>query len=160
MIEQRFLVGVILAQHTPASPWASAYWVPDQVLASPAAAEPWTEISRTTDCVRVYAGAATVDLYSTDTANYLTNMATGQPKLWVVLRPSVSGSPIEVVRVTADPAEGEAFTENGNDTVEALPMPAEIAQQVMAFCESHHVERVFEKRQRNRVLPDLSRKGN
>ena len=60
------------------------------------------------------------------------------------------GPPYEMLAVTADPAEGEAFTDAGNNLVEAVPMPPEIADIVGRFVATHHVERPFVKRQRNR----------
>ena len=45
------------------------------------------------------------------------------PLLWVVLRPTGAEPPYDVLAVTADPAEGEASTEAGNDLVETVPMP-------------------------------------
>lgn len=160
MIELKIMVGVIVVRHEPANPWAAPYWMPDQVLPSPAAAEPWTRIGGTDSRQSFYAGAAEVSLYSTDTANYLSNLGSGAPKLWVVLRASTSAAPVEVVRVTADPAEGEAFTEAGSDTVEPVAMPPDVAAAIAAFCEGHHIERVFEKRKRNRAVPDFSRGGS
>ena len=96
-----------------------------------------------------FAGTATVALYRTETANYIDNLASGAPKLWVVLRPSDRQPPYELVAVTADPAEGEAFTEAGNDLVDTVPMPAEVRDAVEAFIAAHHVERPFFKRQRD-----------
>ncbi len=51
--------------------------------------------------------------------------------------------------VTADPSEGEAFTEAGNDLVETVPMPGDIRDTLEAFVAEHHVERAFFKRQRD-----------
>ena len=56
--------------------------------------------------------------------------------------------------VTADPAEGEAFTETGGDLVEAVPMPATIGETIAAFIAEHHVERAFYKRERTRADPE------
>ena len=72
-----------------------------------------------------YAGAATIELHRTETANYISNLESGAPLLWVVLRPTGAEPPYDVMTVTADPAEGEAFTEAGNDLVETVPMPDE-----------------------------------
>src|SRR5262249_20169983 len=76
------------------------------------------------------------------------------PYLWVVLRPTGGDPPFSVVTVTADPTEGEAFTETGTDLVEPLPMPEPIAKTVSAFVAEHHVERTFEKRKRDRADPE------
>ena len=87
--------------------------------------------------------------YRTETANYIDNLGSGAPQLWVVLRPTDGEPPYEVLAVTADPAEGEAFTEAGNDLVETVPMPADIKDALEAFVAEHHVERTFFKRQRD-----------
>jgi len=60
------------------------------------------------------------------------------------------------VKVTADPSEGEGFTEAGNDLVEPVPMPASIAEAMADFLAEHHVHRPFFKRQRERADPDTS----
>jgi hypothetical protein len=58
---------------------------------------------------------------------------------------------VELLAVTADPAEGEALTGAGNDLVETLPMPASIIETIAAFIAEHHVERPMFKRQRDRA---------
>ena len=63
-------------------------------------------------------GAAEIELYRTETTNYRDNLASGAPLLWVALRPTGVEPPYEIVAVTADPAEGEALTEAGNDLVD------------------------------------------
>ena len=113
----------------------------------------WTPLGRTAQCVRYYAGEAAIHLYSTETANYRDNLASGAPKLWVVLRPVGPEPPVEVPLVTADPSEGEASTEAGSDVVETVDMPAGIAAQIASFVEAHHVERPFLKRKRDRGKP-------
>ena len=100
-----------------------------------------------------YAGAASIELYRTETANYLSNLNSAVPSLWVALRPTGSEPPYDVQAVTADPAEGEAFTEAGNDLVDTVPMPTAIAEALEAFIAEHHVERPFFKRQRDRTGP-------
>ena len=77
----------------------------------------------------------------------------------MVLRPTGSEPPYDVLAVTADPAEGEAFTEAGNDLVDTVPMPGPILQVLEAFVAEHHVERPFFKRQRDQQPPRRGRKG-
>jgi hypothetical protein len=143
-------VGVVVERHKAASPWLDFVWRPAAVLPGMPAAEPWTSLGTTGDTTTFFAGTATVALYRTETANYIDNLSSGAPLLWVVLRPTEGQPPYEVLAVTADPAEGEAFTEAGNDLVETVPMPAEIREAVEAFVAEHHVERKFFKRQRDR----------
>ena len=62
--------------------------------------------------------------------------------------------PFEVFAVTADPNEGEAFTQAGNDLVEAVAMPDAIREAIEAFVAEHHVETQFVKRQRDTADPE------
>jgi hypothetical protein len=69
----------------------------------------------------------------------------------VVLREAEAEPGHQIVRVTADPSEGEAFTEAGNDIVESVPMPDSIRETLAAFVAEHHVEQPFYKRTRDRA---------
>jgi hypothetical protein len=61
--------------------------------------------------------------------------------------------------VTADPAEGEAFTDAGNDLVETVPMPPAIIGSIGDFIAEHHVERPFVKRRREDAKPEGRGRG-
>jgi Protein of unknown function (DUF3305) len=107
------------------------------------------------DRATFYAGAAEIALYRSDSALYRDNLATGEPMLWVVLRPTAGEPPFTVVAVTADPSEGEAFATIGTDLVEALPMPSPIRDAIEAFVAEHQVEHAgFSKRKRDRADPE------
>jgi Protein of unknown function (DUF3305) len=144
-------VGVVVERRKATSPWLEFVWQPVAVLPGVPAAEPWTTLGPVGDAARFFAGTAAVHLYRTETANYIGNLASEAPLLWVVLRPTERHPPYEVVAVTADPAEGEAFTEAGDDLVDTVPMPAEIRHALEAFVAEHHVARPFFKRQRDGV---------
>ncbi len=147
-------VGVVVERHKATSPWLDFVWRPASVLEGVPAASPWTPLGRTGDADTFYAGSAVVELHRTEAANYLGNLSSGAPALWVVLRPTGGEPPYELFTVTADPAEGEAFTEAGNDLVETVPMPASIVVALEAFVAEHYVERPFYKRQRKAANPD------
>lgn len=150
MIEKRLIVGLIVERWAPVSQWGSITWRPSQVLTTVPDAAPWTPLGRNPQREQFFAGTAVIELFSTETTNYRDNLLSAAPKLWVVLRPSGDEPPVDVVAVTADPAEGEAFTEAGSDVVDTVDMPAEVAAEVAAFVTEHHVERVFEKRKRDK----------
>jgi hypothetical protein len=147
-------VGVVAERRKAASAWIDFVWRPLAVLPGGPEAAPWTRLSGTDDVATYYVGAAEIGLYRTETANYRSNLAAPAPSLWVALRPTGVEPPYEIVGVTADPAEGESFTEDGNDLVEAVPMPAAVREIVEAFIAEHHVERPFYKRQRDRADPE------
>jgi hypothetical protein len=147
----RIAVAVLVERRKAKSPWLDFIWQPVAVLAGNPVAAPWTPLSAAEDTILFHAGEAVIELYRTETANYRSNLASGAPLLWVVLRSDVSGHTYKLLAVTADPAEGEAFTDAGNDLVETVPMPAVIAETIGDFVTLHHIERPFRKRRRERA---------
>ena len=144
----RIAVSVLVERRKATSPWIDFEWRPVGVLVGTPTAKAWTVISADEATTTYFAGTATIELYRTETGNYRDNMVSGA-HVWVVLRPSGTDPPYDVLAATADPAEGEAYTETGNDLVELVPMPHEIRNTVEAFIDEHHVERPFFKRQRD-----------
>src|SRR5947209_19815571 len=108
-------------------------------------------LSQHEECAVFYAGPAEIALYRTETANYRDNLGSGAPMLWVALRPTGVEPPYEIFAVTADPAEGEAWTEAGSDLVDVVPMPEAVRLAIDAFVAEHHVEQPFHKRERDRA---------
>lgn len=153
-------VGVIVERSKGTTPWAEFYWRAVGVLAGQPDTPPWSILSDDGDRVTFYAGTADVVLHHTETGFYRDNLNSGAPALWVALRAADSEPPFTVAAVTADPAEGESFTEAGTDLVEQVPMPPSIQQVLAAFVAEHHVERPFFKRKRDRVDPEaMARRG-
>jgi hypothetical protein len=150
----RIAVGVVVERHKAASRWIDFTWRPVTILPGQPDAAPWTILSSAADKTSFYAGTAEVALYRSETGSYRDNLVSGAPSLWVALRPTGAEPPYDLVAVTADPAEGESFTQAGDDLVEALPMPASVRAIVEAFVAEHHVERPFVKRQRDRADPE------
>lgn len=150
----RLAVGVVVERRSAKSAWADFVWRPSAVLAGEPDAAPWTLLEAQADRTTFYAGAGEVLLYRSDTTFYRDNLATGEPMLWAVLRPTGGEPPFAVVTVTADPSEGEALATIGTDLVEALPMPASIRDAIEAFVAAHHVEHAFAKRKRDRADPE------
>lgn len=141
-------VGVVVERRRAKSVWAEFLWRPVSVLAGKPSAEPWAVLDVQADRVLFYAGEAAIELHRTESTNYRDNLASDSPRLWVVLGPTASDPPYELLTVTADPAEGEGFTDAGNNLVEAVPMPRDVVAIVGQFIASHHVERPFIKRRR------------
>ena len=151
----RISVGVVVERRKAKSAWADVLWRPISVLAGTPEATAWTPLTAEDEVTLFYAGEAVIELHRTETTNYRENLASGAPSLWVNMRPTELEHPYELLVVTADPAEGEAFTDAGSNLVEAVPMPPEIAEIVERFVATHHVERPFVKRQRDRQAPLL-----
>jgi hypothetical protein len=151
VVEDHLTIGLVVERRAASGEWGQVAWAPVTVFVQAPDVAAWTPLGSTASATRFYAGQATVSLYSTETANYIDNLATGEPKLWVVLRAAGDTPPIDVVAVTADPSEGEAFTEPGIDNVNVIDMPPEMAAHIAQFIQAHHVEHVFEKRKRDKT---------
>jgi hypothetical protein len=149
----KIAVGIVVERRKAQSPWIDFTW-------KPVAALPWTTLAEDGETTTFYAGAAEIALYRTETANYRNNLGSGAPMLWVALRPSGVDPPYEVFAVTADPSEGEAWTETGTDLVDVVTMPEVVRETIDAFVAEHHVEQPFHKRERDRADPEaLARRG-
>jgi hypothetical protein len=145
-------VGVVAERRKAQSMWADFLWRPVSVFAGIASAAPWTPLDTGAETTLFYAGEAVIELHRTETTNYRDNLASASPALWVVMQPTASDPPYEVLTVTADPAEGEAFTDAGTNLVEAVSMPPDIAEIIGRFIVQHHVERPFVKRRRDQQM--------
>ena len=156
----RIAVGVVVERRKANSPWIDFTWQPVAVLPGQPDAAPWTVLSVDGETTTFYAGSIDIELYRTETGNYRDNLTSGRPSLWIALRPTGAEPPYDLLAVTADPDEGECFTQAGDDVVEAVPMPAPVREVVEAFVAEHHVERPFVKRKRDRADPEaLAHRG-
>ena len=156
----KIAVGVVLQRRKAQSAWIDFTWKPVDVLAGAPDASPWTMLSEVGDAATFYVGSADIELYRTETGYYRDNLASGAPMLWVALRPTGVEPPYEIFAVTADPSEGEAWTQSSSDLVDVVPMPNAVRAVLEGFIAEHHVERPFFKRKRDRADPEaLARRG-
>lgn len=147
-------VGVVIERRRSSSPWVDFIWRPIAVLPGVPDAAPWTALDGDADRTNFYGGAAAIALHRSGTSGYRDNLASGAALLWVVLRPTGLEPPYEIAAVTADPGEGEAFTESATNLVETVPMPEPVHAALADFVARHHVERPFVKRERDRAAPE------
>lgn len=143
-----FLIGVLAERHKPANALADTSWRISGVLTEPPSHNGWTVMRRDGEDVLYFAGTSALEFHKSETGNYRDNLATGAPRLWVVLRPVSQEPGMELALITADPDEGESMTSAGDLVVEAVAMPQQIAEALAAFVAEHHVERPFVKRSR------------
>jgi Protein of unknown function (DUF3305) len=151
---QRLPVGVVVERRRAQSPWVDFVWRPVTVLPGVPDTAPWTALAQDEDATTFYAGARDVELFAASSGFYRDNLASGEPALWVVLRPSGLEPPFEIVAVTADPHEGEAFTQAGDDLVEPVVMPPPVRAAIEAFVREHHIDDAFFKRTRDEANPE------
>ena len=156
----RIPVGVVVERRKANSPWADVVWRPVAVLGGLPDAAPWTPLAVDAETATFYAGGAEVELYRSEADNYRRNLMSAAPVIWVALQETGGDPPYAIAAVTADPAEGEGLTEPGQGVVEAVAMPEPLREAVAAFVVEHHVERVFERRTRDRADPETLAQRN
>ena len=147
-------VGIIVERRKAKSRWVDHVWRPVAALPGVPATPPWTALEGDEEEMRFFAGSADIGLYRADTPHYRDNLASGRPGLWVVLRPTAGTPPLELVAVTANPSEGESFTESGAYLVEPVPIPEPVVEMIETFIAENPFEHEFTKRKRNRADPD------
>lgn len=152
-------IGVVIERRKAKSVWIDHIWEAHAVLPTPAATEPGTLLSRDGESELYYAGGVVLEAHTFETQYYRDNIASGAPRVWVVLRPQPGDALPEIVKVTCDPTEGEGFTETGWDTVNMVPMPEAVQIALMAFIDEHHVDRPSYKRKRNKADPEALAPG-
>ena len=150
----RIPVGVVVERRKAVSPWAEVVWRPVALLGGVPDAAAWTALASGGETTTFYAGGAEIELYRSEADNYLRNLEPAAPAVWVALQETGGDPPYAVAAVTVDPAEGEGLTEPGQGIVEAVAMPGPLRHAIAAFVAEHYVERVFEKRKRDRADPE------
>jgi hypothetical protein len=150
----RIPVGVVVERSKATSPWLDSVWRSVAVLCGVPDAAPWTALGTAPPAATFYMGAAEIELYRSETDHYRSNLASGAPSVWVALRPTGTLPAYELFAVTADPSEGESFTQSGDDLVDAVPMPAAVRQIVETFVAEHHVEQPIYRRKRDGAGPE------
>ena len=151
-------VGVVIAKRKLSNPWVEHAWLPTAVLPTVPDAAPGTRLSATEGEELFYAGRYDIALHAGETSHYRDNLVSGQPSLWVALRP-IGGDDHEIAMVTADPYEGESLAGGINEIVEAVPMPPEVRDHLAKFVEAFLVERAFVKRKRDRADSEAMARG-
>ena len=149
----RIAIGVVVERRKASSPWAEFLWRPVAVLAGLPDAAAWTPLAEDVNAVTYYAGPAEIALYRSEADSYRRNLMSGAPAIWVTMHATGSEPPC-VIGVTADPAEGEGWTEPGQAIVEAVAMPEPVRDEIAAFVSQHPAQPGFVKRQRDRADPE------
>jgi hypothetical protein len=151
-----FTVGIVVERRRSRSRWIDYTWQPAAVLPGGAGAAAWSVLSDDGEAATFYAGATQVELHRTESGNYQENLQSAAPSLWISLRPTGAEPPYELIAATADPAEGESFTQAGQDLVGAVPLPAALREVIRAFIATHPPRPHFIKRRRDEAPPDFA----
>ena len=151
---RRIAIGVVVERRKATSLWADFLWRPVAVLAGMPDAVSWTSLAEEADTITYYAGPAEIALYRSEAENYRRNLISGAPAIWVAMYATGGEPPYRIGGVTADPAEGEGWTEPGQAIVEAVAIPESVREEIAAFVAQYPAQPGFVKRQRDRANPE------
>ena len=143
-------VGVVVERQDIDNPWQKWRWRPVAVMTGAAPAAGGSELLRGKGFVRYFGGTLPLELHRKETEAYRRNLSNAPPTIYVALRSdsAVTGDMLyRPVEVTASPYIAEDLLD-GDDIVEALPMPDGLIAWVQAFIDRHHVDEPFVKRKR------------
>lgn len=152
--QERLPLGVVVERRKIKSRWKGHAWRPVAVFAGAPPRDPrgdWVELRRGEDWVHFHAGTLPLELFRRETDGYRLNLSQEPPRLFVVLRSGADAdSRHEVVPflVTACPYEAQDYLDSGEELVEAVAMPPDVAAFVQAYVDAHHVDEPFRKRKR------------
>lgn len=150
-------LGVVIRRSPGATRWARWAWKVVAVLPGAGPAD-WKELRRDGDTVEYHAATVPLELWASDVEAYLTGLETRSPSVYVVLRES-EDSPREVTLATASPFEAQDYMDSGEEVVEQVAMPRQLAEAVREFVRTHHREEPFVKRRRDKKRIDLVEDG-
>ena len=162
-LPERMSVGVIIERKEIQSRWADYSWLPVAVIPGAPAQSPidkWRVVSEGNGWTRYHAATFDIELFRGETAGYKVNLANFQPHVYVVLTPGEELDEPEIVPllVTVCPYEAESYTEDSEQLVEGVTMPAVIIDWISNFVDQHHIDVPFKKRKRKKAYDP--RKGD
>ncbi len=151
-------LGIVIRKVPGVTRWVSHIWKAVAVL--PGAGEAsWKELRRDGDTIEYHSATVPLELFRTDTEAYLQGLSAKVPSIYVVMRESGSGHPLEFVLATASPYEAQDYADTGEELVEKVPMPEGLIAWVRDYVEQHHEDEVFVKRKRKNARVDLKEDG-
>lgn len=147
--DEALTVGIVLKRRRSNHPWQDHVWQAAEIVAGIPPADEW-RLLRDGDGETTYlAGTRPLRLFRGETEGYLLNLSQHVPMVYVVLRRAEDDPerPLRPFHVTVCPTEAQDYLD-GDDLVEAVPMPPVIAGWLQDFVRRFHVDRPFEKRGR------------
>jgi len=156
--QQTMPLGVVLERRPIDHPWADWSWRAVAVIPGAGSIDAPRELVRDDAYTRLHVATLELGLHRKETEGYRVNLSQPHPTVYVGLRPGDGGdseAPVPFV-VTVCPYEAEDYEIGGDERVDAVPMPTEVAALVGHFVDRHHVEEPFVKRKRT---PHKARQG-
>lgn len=108
---------------------------------------------------RYFAGLTPLLLHRKETSDYMTNLTSAEPKVFVGLREAVDAEDLawRPFFASVAPYEAEGYMHGGEEQIDAVAMPGELRLAIQEFIDAHHKNEPFKKRQRTKYFdPDFT----
>lgn len=139
-------IGIVLECRKSSHPWQDHCWRAQTLIPEGGPDDEWRLLAEGPGWQRFYAGALPLELHRGETEGYRENLLSSRPAIYVVLRRGLKGRELAPLLITACPHEAQSYGGEGEDIVEAVPMPAILEAWIGRFVARHHVEKPFVKR--------------
>jgi hypothetical protein len=149
-------VGIVVERRALDNPWQSESWHAIGVVPASLDFAPWSVLAQGDGWTHYHGGKAGLELFPRETETYKYNLESEQPAVYVMLRRAEAGKlPYQLYGATVCPGEAQAHHDTGDDIIDAVPMPAEVAAWLAKFVIEHHQEPEPRfKRKRDRQDPE------
>jgi len=149
-------LGVILERRAADNKWIDYTWKTVEVVDGGISEPGWRDLDEGEDWKRFIVNGFDVTLYSGETEGYKINMSQPSPVVYVVLRPGeeLEDHDVEPFALTVCPFEAMGYAESGDEQVDGVPMPPDVAAWVATFVDRYHVDQPFKKRKRGAKSQD------
>ena len=149
-------LGVIIERRDSDNQWIDYTWKAVEVVDGGFSEAGWRDLDEGDAWKRFIVTGFDVTLYSGETEGYKVNLTQPSPVVYVVLRPGeeLEDHDVEPFALTVCPYEAMGYAESGDEQVDGVTMPPELAAWVSSFVERYHVEQPFKKRKRGAKSQD------
>ncbi|VAW11865.1 hypothetical protein MNBD_ALPHA09-1474 [hydrothermal vent metagenome] len=153
-------LGIVVERRASIHAWADDIWMPVTVVAGAPMGADWSLMVSGTGWDRYLAATLLLELHHKETDDYIFNLMSKTPTLYVVLRQTGEEDkkdengktiPVRAHLVTASPNEAEAHLESDEEIVEKVTMPPDVLIWVEAFIDRHHIDEPFIKRRKTKI---------
>jgi hypothetical protein len=145
-------LGVTIAKQAVDSPWADHTWRAVSVFVGADPLTSWRLLERREGYEHYHVATVPLELHRKETPGYIANLTSGNPGLYVIIRPggatSESTDPVHIALVTASAHDVEAYGHLGEEVIGQVAFPEDVRALLEAFIDAHHQDEVFHKRQR------------
>lgn len=152
-------IGVVLCRTQGVTKWAKWSWRATAVLPGAGPAD-WKLLREDGGATEFHAATRRLQLHGAEAEAYLHGLSARVPSIFVVLRQTRDPErPFDVALVTASPYEAQDYADSSEDVVEKVPMPDGLVAWIRDFAHTHHQEKEFKKRKRDRARTDRVEDG-